>query len=100
VALTSTPHSVNEFKKFAGFMGFVTVGGNPAAGLQVRILKPDGSTLTTVTTDADGFYFYAYQHKSKSATYKVRLLAYYPTTPEVAVTVKANGFAVVNFTVP
>jgi len=97
---TSTPTTVNEFKKFAGFMGFVTVGGNPAAGLQVRIFKPDGSVLTTVTTDADGFYFYAYQHKAKSATYKVRLLAYFPSTPEVSVIVKSNGFAVVNFTVP
>jgi hypothetical protein len=97
---TSTPTSVNEFKRFAGFMGFVTsTSAASVQNIEVLIKKPDGSNLATVYTDADGFYFYAYKHKAKSATYTIWLPGY-PSVPFQPVIVKANGFAVVNFTVP
>ena len=96
---TSTPTSVNEFKRFAGFMGFVTSGvtGDPVSDVTVQIYNPTGDLLATVLTDADGFYYYEYKHKAKSATYTIKLPDY---SVQQSVTIKANGFAVVNFSVP
>ncbi len=97
---TTTPSSYNEIKKFAGFLGFVvdTVDRRPGQGCrQVKIFSPTNTLLTTQTTDEDGYYMFEYKHKAKSATYTVKLPAYNKST---AVTVKANGFAPVNFDVP
>jgi hypothetical protein len=52
-----------------------------------------------VYTDADGYYMYPYKHKARSATYYVDLGAPW-VAEEVAVVVKANGFAAVNFELP
>jgi hypothetical protein len=98
-AVTSTPSSYNEFKKFAGFLGFVidTASENPVVGKTVQIYSPTKALLTTLTTDADGYYMFPYKHTAKSATYTVKLPQY---NKSVSITVKANGFAAVNFDVP
>ena len=95
---TTKPSSYNEFKKFAGFLGFVTdkVTGKPIANGKITIYDPSNKLLTTQYTDADGYYMYAYKHTSKAATYTIKAPAYGKST---AVTVKANGFAAVDFEV-
>ncbi len=94
-----TTESENEFKKFAGFMGAVTnnATGDPVSGVQVKIYNSSGTCVGTVYTDADGYYLLAYKHTAKTATYTIKLPAY---SKQQSVTVKANGFALVNFTVP
>ena len=96
---TSTPSSYSEFGKFAGFLGFVTDKntGETKANVKVDIYDPKGVKMTTVYTDADGYYMYAYKHTAKSATYTVKVPAY---GKSVAVTVKANGLAAIDFEVP
>lgn len=98
VTSTTTPSSYNEFKKFAGFLGFVTdkTTGKPVVNGKITIYDPSNKLLTTLYTDADGYYMYAYKHTSKAATYTVKAPAYGKSTP---VTVKANGFAAVDFDV-
>jgi hypothetical protein len=95
---TQTPASVNEFKKPAGFLGFVVNNstGNPLKNSQIKVYGPTGTLIGTVYTDEDGYYLLLYKHKAKSATYTVKLPAY---SLQQSVTIKANGFAVVNFTV-
>jgi uncharacterized repeat protein (TIGR01451 family) len=94
----TTPASYNEFKKFAGFAGFVTEtvanDGDPVEGVKVVIYDPKGKLLTTIYTDADGYYMYPHKHTAKAATYTVKLPDYGKST---AVTIKANGFAAVDF---
>jgi hypothetical protein len=96
---TTTPSSYNEFKKFAGFLGFVTskATGQPVGNSKVTIYDPTNKLLTTQYTDVDGYYMYAYKHTAKSATYTVKLPAYNKST---AISVKANGFAPVDFEIP
>jgi len=65
--------------------------------VKVVIYNSKNAVLATVYTDADGYYMYAYKHTAKSATYTVKLPAHGKSTP---VTVKANGFAAVDFEVP
>ena len=94
----TNPASINEVKKFAGFMGFVTnaANGNPMKNVKIQIRNPLGLTLATLYTDSDGYYMLAYKHKARSATYTIRLPEYDLIR---AVTIKANGFSVVNFEV-
>jgi hypothetical protein len=96
---TTTPSSFNEFKKFAGFLGFVTnkLTGDPVPGVQIKIYDPKNALLTTQYTDADGYYLYPYKHTAKAATYTVKAPAYNKSN---SITVKANGFAPVDFEVP
>jgi hypothetical protein len=63
----------------------------------VVIYNPSNQVLTTQYTDADGYYMYAYKHTAKSATYTVNLPGWAKST---SITVKANGFAPVDFEVP
>jgi 5-hydroxyisourate hydrolase-like protein (transthyretin family) len=94
----TTPSSYNEIKKFAGFLGFVTDTGTgkPLGNVKITIYDPANKLLTTQYTDADGYYMYAYKHTAKSATYTVKVPAY---NKAAAMTVKANGFAAVDFEV-
>jgi hypothetical protein len=96
---TTKPSSFNEIKKFAGFLGFVVdkVTGKPVSNAKVAIYNPTGGVLTTQYTDEDGYYMYAYKHTAKAATYTVKLPGWAKST---SITVKANGFAPINFEVP
>jgi len=95
---TQTTQSINEFKRPAGFLGFAENQlGIPKKGARVQVYSPTGSLLGTVYTDEDGYYLFEYKHKAKAATYTVKLPAYNMAQP---VTLKSNGFLVVNFPVP
>jgi hypothetical protein len=95
---TVHPESCNEVKKFAGFTGFTIAAATeqPIPNAKVLIYSPKGVLLTTQYTDDDGYYLFAYKHTAKVATYTVKLPAYGKST---SVTVRANGFAAVNFDV-
>jgi hypothetical protein len=94
---TQTTQSINEFKRPAGFLGFAEDQLGPKKGARVQVYSPTGSLLGTVYTDEDGYYLFEYKHKAKAATYTVKLPDY---KLQQSATVKANGFAVVNFTIP
>ncbi len=96
---TSTPSSYNEIKKFAGFLGFVNQGDLIVQGATIKVYSPTNALLTTLTTDVDGYYLFAYKHTAKSATYKI-VASYGTWTQTISVTVKANGFAAVDFEIP
>jgi hypothetical protein len=96
---SETTWSENVVKKFAGFMGEVTGKSDeePRGNVKVLIYNSSNSLVGTVCTDEDGYYLFEYKHKAKAATYKVKLPAY---KMETSVTIKANGFAIVNFETP
>jgi hypothetical protein len=96
---TTNPSSFNEIKKFAGFLGFVTnkVTGDPEDNVKVVVYNPKNAVLTTLYTDQDGYYMFPYKHTAKAATYTLKLPAY---NKSQAITVKANGFAAIDFELP
>jgi hypothetical protein len=88
----------NVFKHDPGFGGLVTDSqGNPVKGVKVQIYGPDGKLIATVYTDEDGWYMYNYKWTGKAATFTVKLPDYKQSK---SVTLKANGFVVVNFVIP
>jgi hypothetical protein len=92
----TTVYSWNEFKKNPGSAGSVVqLGtGNPKPGVKVQLISPTKTVVGTVTTDPDGVWQILYKHTGKAANYTVKL-------PDLGrqqtVTLKANGFAIVNF---
>jgi hypothetical protein len=89
-----TVQSVNIFKKDPGIGGLVTHNGNPVAGASVKIYDGSNKLLATVSTDSDGWYMWAYKYTGKAATFVVKTGAASQT-----VTLKSNGYLIVNFTV-
>jgi hypothetical protein len=96
-----TVQSLNRFKRDPGFAGVVNqatpYGEEPLAGVVVQIFGPTGNLVGATITDEDGVYLFVYKHTGKAATYTIRLPAY--DIQQTAV-VKANGWAIVNFTIP
>ncbi len=94
---SQTITSVNVFKNDPGIGGLVTSAndGTPIAGAQVEIDNSSGQALATVTTDSDGWYMWNYKYTGKAATFTVKLVG---TSQVQTVTLKSNGFLVVNFT--
>jgi 5-hydroxyisourate hydrolase-like protein (transthyretin family) len=81
-----------------GFGGLVTTSdGTPVKGVKIQIYDSSGKLLATVYTDEDGWYMYNYKWTGKAATFTIKLPAY---NLKQSVTLKANAFAFVNFTVP
>jgi hypothetical protein len=94
---SDTVENRNVFKRDPGFAGIVTDSeGAPVAGVKVQIYGPDGKLLATVYTDKDGWYFYNYKYTGKAATFTIKLPEY---NLKQSVTLKANSFVVVNFTI-
>jgi hypothetical protein len=94
----SVIQSKNIFKKDLGIGGLILQNdtGNPVLNVQVKIYQ--GTTLkATVFTDPDGWYTWQYKYTGKAATFTVKLPAY---NLSQTVTLKSNGFLVVNFAVP
>ena len=92
--------SVNEFKKIAGVMGFVSDAtyDHPVPGVQLQLWSPKNVLLGTQVTDEDGNYLFNYKHTGKQAYYTVKLLnADGSVNESQQVLLKANGFAVANF---
>jgi hypothetical protein len=98
----TTITSTNRFKKNPGIGGLVqdsTGTGIPTA--KVVILQ-DTKTMGTVYTDADGWYMWAYKWTGKAAIFTVNMWPYAPYSSGLktqTVTLKANGYLTVNFTV-
>ena len=70
---------------------------NPLPNVKVQIYDSSNKLLATVYTDQDGWYMWQYKYTGKAATFTVKLPSY---NLSQAVTLKSNGFLLVNFTVP
>jgi len=99
-----TVESVNVFKHDPGIGGLVRDGtgtgaGNPVSGVDVRITSSDPKRPVNVivTTDQDGWYMWQYKYTGKAATFTVSLPGYPGATQSV--TLKSNGYVIVNFDV-
>jgi hypothetical protein len=95
-ASTVLPESYNEFKKNPGVGGSTIkkLEGSAATGLRVELWGPTGKLVGYAVTDADGVYQIIYKHTGKAATFTVKV----PSLKlQQTVTLKANGFGVVNF---
>jgi prealbumin domain-containing protein len=93
----------NEFKKNPGVAGIITgVGDAPIAGQTVQ-LKLGGTVVGTAISDSDGYYQIVYKYTGKATDFTVQLVAPF-VAPAVStskpVTLKSNGFVVVNFQFP
>ena len=72
-------------------------GATPIANKTVQLYS--GNTLlASATTDGDGSYLINYKVTGKAATFTVKVPACSPPQ-STTVQLKANGYAVVNFTV-
>ena len=91
---TDSIMSENAFKKDPGIAGLVlAASGEPIAGTTVEIWQ--GTTLyKTVYTDEDGWYMAAFKYTGKAVTFTVKLTAY---QLQQSVTLKSNGYAILNF---
>jgi len=99
-----TVESVNVFKHDPGIGGLVRDGtdpgiGNPVEGVKVEISSSDSkkTVSATVYTDQDGWYMWQYKYTGKAATFTVSLPDYVGATQSV--TLKSNGYVIVNFDV-
>ncbi len=96
--MTHTINSLNGFKKNPGIGGPAASGStlNPVANTRMDIYDSNMKLLATVYTDEDGWYMWSYKYTGKATTFYVKATAqgYSKTQP---VTLKANGFGVVNF---
>jgi hypothetical protein len=92
--VSPTVQSENVFKKDPGIGGLVTQGENPVVGVTVNIYDSSNNLLGTAVTDSDGWYIWTYKYTGKAATFIVKLAG---TSLSQTVTLKSNGFLVVNF---
>jgi hypothetical protein len=105
-AITSseTVESFNVFKKDPGIGGLVlqSPSNTPLPNAKVEIWQ--GTTKkATVYTDEDGWYMWTYKYSGKATTFTVKLIAGFGGVlagQQQNVTMKSNGYMVVNFTVP
>ncbi len=89
--------NLNVFKHDPGIGGLVLESdGDPVANVKVQIYQGT-KLMTTVYTDADGWYMWQYKYTGKPTMFTVKLPTY---NKSQSVTLKSNGFLVVNFTVP
>jgi hypothetical protein len=94
---TALVQNENVFKKIVGVGGMVTDGTGGVPGKTVQLINAAGVVVGEAETDSDGWYLINYKHTGKAASYTVKL-----TDPEQtqSVTLKANGLATVDFTIP
>jgi len=94
-----TVQSENTFKRDPGIGGLVVQSSttNPLPNVKVQIYDSSNKVLATVYTDQDGWYMWQYKYTGKAATFTVNLPVY---NLAQAVTLKSNGFLVVNVTLP
>jgi uncharacterized repeat protein (TIGR01451 family) len=92
----------NTFKRNPGFGGIVTDSfGTPIEGYTVKVYDSEGNLIGSKMTDEDGFYFIYYKHKGKREIFDVKLYDDSNAFVElIAIELKANKFAEVNFIVP
>ncbi len=94
---SGTSESENAFKRDPGIGGLVLdSNGDPGANVTVQIYDSTNHLLATVYTDQDGWYMWQYKYTGKPATFTVKLPDY---NLAKTVTLKSNGFVLVDFTV-
>ena len=93
-----TVQSFNVFKKDPGIGGLVlrAGSGDPVPNVVVDIYQ-GGKKVGTATSDEDGWYMWVYKYTGKATTFTIKLPAYNLSQD---VTLKSNGYGIVNFTVP
>jgi len=75
----------------------LNANSNPVANVQIKIYDSKNKLLGTVYSDVDGWYMWTYKYTGKPATFVVKAPAYGLSK---SVTLKSNGFLVVDFTLP
>ncbi len=95
-------HSVNAFKKNAGFAASVVLspelGSTPVKGVKFEAWNSTGTTkIGQAFTGVDGSGLIPYKHKARAEDYWIKVPAYQKA---FKVTVKANGFGFGEFEVP
>lgn len=93
-----TVQNFNVFKKDPGIGGLVLRqgSGDPVPNVVVDIYQGTKKT-GTVTTDEDGWYMWVFKYTGKATDFTVKLPAYNMTQ---SLTLKSNGYGIMNFTVP
>jgi hypothetical protein len=93
---SQTVFSTNSFKKDPGIGGLVTSpGGTPIKNVAVLITDSQGNPVT-LSTDQDGWFMWQFKYTGKASNFTVSL-AHHPEIDPQIVTLKANGYVVVNF---
>jgi hypothetical protein len=93
-----TVSTTNAFKKNPGIggKGNKTLTDDPvAANTKVVITDANKKVVATVYTDEDGWYMWSYKYTGKAATFNITMSGI-----TKSITLKANGYAEVNFTLP
>jgi len=93
-----TVMSKNAFKRNPGIGGTLlgSYANDPIPNVKVQIYDSTGTRLlATVYTDEDGWYMWQYKYTGKATTFVVKTLKQLKS-----LTMKSNGFVLVNFTVP
>ena len=92
-----TTYSENVFKRDPGIAGLVRLGAtsDPVPNVTVQIYDSSNKLVVTTSTDQDGWYMWQYKYTGNAATFTVKLPIY---NQAQAVTLKSNGFLMVNFT--
>ena len=95
---SATVSNLNEFKRNPGIGGLTIRNGvdDPVADVAVDIYQGT-KKMATVKTDQDGWYMWSYKYTGKPTTFTVKLPA---QAMAQTVTLKANGFLAVDFTLP
>jgi alpha-tubulin suppressor-like RCC1 family protein len=99
---TTSIQNINVFKKNPGIAGVVLqrTSAEPVPGTTVTLTTAKGTLIASRLTDEDGFYAIVFKHKGKAATYYVSIVTPSGHTQKKAVTIKANGYVTVDFSVP
>jgi hypothetical protein len=95
---SKTIQNFNVFKKDPGIGGLVlrAGSGDPVQNVAVDIYQGT-KKVGTATTDEDGWYMWVYKYTGKAVEFTVKLPAYNLTQ---SITLKSNGYGIVNFTIP
>ena len=95
-------YSVNLFKRSVGVAGTVTNAlGNGLPGYTLRMYNSSNVQVgADAPSDADGAYYVNYKSVGGNQTYTVKLFLGTMQVDSKTVTIKSNGFGIVNFQVP
>lgn len=92
-------YSENVFKRDPGIGGVVLKSATtePIPGVTAEIYDSSGKLVASLVTDINGWFMWQFKMTGKAADYTVKLPAYGLSQ---TVTLKANGYAIVNFSLP
>ena len=96
---SQNPTSINNFKKSVGTAGFTlkTLTENPVRNVTVELRDAKKALVGSAVTDEDGYYMINYKYTGKAATFYVNVPA---NKLSKQITLKANGFVIVDFPMP